>query len=378
MSVSSPSFFRLVQALKGHKKTLTVVESCCGGLINASIMAVPNSSKVYYGGSIAYNTRKAKPLLLNHADLHTKLLTGGNTMDNTKSSNEADRYVESKLHWTSETAKAFCKELETDYAIAEGGAAGPTFRPEGLDRGFAVIAVAARDEKDGSVSVVKQEVVRSTHADRIKNMRLFADRAAELALDVVTTAADDMVDASFLDSKDTREPMSQRHLDRATHLRSDPNKLEAMAKEGMYVVLHDNEALCWEGWELAKLNQAQVDNICESLDIEPDRTFLGLLDGREAVFGVDVYTSHEDQERVRAAGTECSGGAKFENTRTGAPLMSSIHNEMVLHATALAQWQRRAPYCSACGSTTRLVDGGTCQECSAAVAKKHGRDKIHP
>jgi len=37
-------------------------------------MAVPGSSAVYYGGSVAYNTRKAKSLLLNDDELHMALI----------------------------------------------------------------------------------------------------------------------------------------------------------------------------------------------------------------------------------------------------------------------------------------------------------------
>lgn len=37
-------FLRLVAGLKEQGKTLSVVETCCGGLIQASVMAVPGSS----------------------------------------------------------------------------------------------------------------------------------------------------------------------------------------------------------------------------------------------------------------------------------------------------------------------------------------------
>jgi nicotinamide mononucleotide (NMN) deamidase PncC len=37
-------FLRLVSGLKEQGKTMSVVESCCGGLIQASVMAIPGSS----------------------------------------------------------------------------------------------------------------------------------------------------------------------------------------------------------------------------------------------------------------------------------------------------------------------------------------------
>lgn len=314
-------------------------------------MAVPGSSLVYYGGSVAYNTRKAKPLLLNNDELHASL-TAPLVQDDAES--DADRYVRSKLHWTSATAVAFCEQLGTDYAIAEGGAAGPTFRPMGLERGFAAVAIAARDD-DGNVKLVKQSVVQSTHADRVANMRLFANKAAELALEVV---GDDEKD----DLLNALETPVTRHLDRATHLRSDPDSLDAMALTAKYLVLQGNVALFRKGWELAKLSLNQVETICAKTGAKPITTFLGLLDGHEAVFGVDLREA--DANKVDSVVKQVSGGAEFGDTRTGAPLLSPIHNELVLHATALAQWQRLAPFCSACGSPTTLNDGGTRRECT--------------
>jgi len=350
-SLSSAAFSRLVSALKRKKATCTVVESCCGGLINSSIMAIPGSSAVYWGGSVAYNTRNAKPLLLNDDKLHASL-TAPFEHENVES--EADRYIQSKLDWTSKTAVAFCDTVGTDYAIAEGGAAGPTFRPKGLDRGFAAIAIASRGD-DGKAYVVKQEVVRSPHANRVANMRLFADAAAELALEVIGAGEGEVITAE--------EDVPIRHLDRATHLRNDEEELAELATDAKYVVLQDNKALFRDGWELAKLNLEQVAEICTKADSFPVTTFLGLLDGKEAVFGVDLIGG--DENKVASVAKDVSGGAEFGDTRTGAPLLSPIHNELVLHATALAQWQRRAPYCTACGSPTILMDGGTCRECTS-------------
>jgi nicotinamide mononucleotide (NMN) deamidase PncC len=167
-TLTSPQFQRLVQGLKEKGKTCTVVESCCGGIINSSILAVPGSSAVYVGGSVVYNTKRAKPLLFHDDDLHKSLLQSHLL----EGESEADSYIRSKQHWTAQTAVAFCDQLGVDYAIAEGGASGPTFRPKGLDKGFSVIAIAGRNETSGKAEVLAQSTVRSTHANREKNMRL--------------------------------------------------------------------------------------------------------------------------------------------------------------------------------------------------------------
>jgi nicotinamide mononucleotide (NMN) deamidase PncC len=149
LPVGSLSFTRLVAALRLGKKTCAVVEQCCGGLISASIMAQPGASQVYLGGSVVYNTRKSQALLLNDEALHQSLLassklqpaatatataTATDTTTTTTTSSregnsndgkqlglsEEELYIQAKLDWTAKTSVAFCKELDTDYVIAEG------------------------------------------------------------------------------------------------------------------------------------------------------------------------------------------------------------------------------------------------------------------
>jgi NADH pyrophosphatase NudC (nudix superfamily)/nicotinamide mononucleotide (NMN) deamidase PncC len=364
-SITSPHFERLVKALKAHKATCTVVESCCGGVINSSILAQPGASAVYWGGSVSYNTRKAKPFLLNNEELHQKLTAPFQQSD---VQSEKDLYIQSKLDWTRETSLAFCREVGTDFCIAEGGAAGPTFRPQGLDTGFAVIAVAAR-QPDDSVKLIKQEVIHSTHADREKNMRLFADNAAKLALDAVQ-------ELRGVVCRD--EPVSigsSFHLDRATHLRSDEKKISELSLKGQYVVLYKNKSLFQSNEvtserHLACLSLDQVNEISELTGYEQTRSFLGLLNDTTPMFGVDFQKQNEsenDKANFVGALTNAYPGSLFEETRTVAPLLSptTADNELALHATALSQWQRRSPHCPACGGLTILLDGGTSRKCSS-------------
>lgn len=119
-AITSAPFRRLVQSLKKQKKTLTVVEQCCGGLIQTSIMAQPGASAIFRGGSVPYNTKKGKGLLLNDDALHRSLVSPTQKFDKSTE----DGYIQSKFDWTSMTAKAFCRTLDTDYAVSEGGAAG--------------------------------------------------------------------------------------------------------------------------------------------------------------------------------------------------------------------------------------------------------------
>jgi nicotinamide mononucleotide (NMN) deamidase PncC len=158
--IGSAAFQRLVQGLKDRTKTIAVVESSCGGLIQASIMAVPGSSQVYFGGSIAYNTQRSLPLLFNDKALHERILQRPpplppNDDDAGSSGSSADDYIRSKEVWTAEVAKACCDALGVDYAIAEGGASGPTFRPKGMKTGFAVLALAENSPFDQLMPIEK-------------------------------------------------------------------------------------------------------------------------------------------------------------------------------------------------------------------------------
>ena len=355
MTITSVPFKRLVTALKQAKKTCTVVEQCCGGLISTSIMAQPGASSVFYGGSVAYNTRMGQKLLLNDASLHQALTS-------IPAGNDAESYIQSKLEWTARSSMAFCEALGTDYAIAEGGAAGPTFRPSDMTAGFSVISVAGKDAH-GKVSVLCQEVIRSPHADREANMRLFSDAAANLTAKVVSEVNDTI--SLEMDAPETAKALL---LDRATHLRSDQQAQEALKLTAKYVVLQGTEILVNSMSELALLSHSQV----HATAGKKRETFLGILtDTGTAVFGVDLVDI--DKEATTSPITPTVEGTMFVNTRTSAPLFSSIENELALHATALAEWQRRTSFCSLCGGETKFVDSGTCCQCTKCKTKSWPR-----
>jgi len=383
-SLTSPSFRVLVEALKRRGRTVTTIESCCGGLVGASILAQPGASAVFYGGSVSYNTRRAKPFLLNDDNLYKSLVRPlqADSSDGGGAESERDAYVRSKLDWTRRTAEAFCRETGTDYCLAEAGATGPTFRPAGLETGFAVVAVAARDSASGRVEVVRQEVVNSDHADRQANMRLFADAAANLLLEVLGEEGE--TGAEHPGPSKQRQLQQQHVLDRATHLRSDEGALADLARNSKHLVLHRNKILFCDTSdpgtrELAFLTGEEIDRLSSETGMTRRSSFLGLLDGRDAVFGADmicdtppdedggVSTSSFERAAERIA-EECNGPSRFENTRTVAPLLlpgRPVQNELALHATALAEWQRRAQFCMSCGSDTVLLEGGTCRQCTS-------------
>ena len=323
--IGSPSFQRLVQGLKDREKTIAVVESSCGGLIQASIMAVPGSSQVYFGGSIAYNTKRSLPLLFNDKALHERILHPPSlSPQSNDAAAAADEYIRSKEHWTAEVAKACCDALGVDYAIAEGGASGPTFRPNGMETGFAVMALAGKrspatlSSGNGgeSAQLLAQHTIRSTHANREVNMRLFADRAATWASDTIglplvsTTARSTAFDPALPSGPTTKAPTeAPRHLDRATHLRTDPDALKTMqeSEDARFVVLNgkSTECLFWAtNSHLALLSKSQLplphdddDNNNNNVIDSDTISFLGLdPDTKAPLFSINLNDDYNIEE----------------------------------------------------------------------------------
>jgi NAD+ diphosphatase len=345
--VTAKSFTRLVNGLQESGKVLSVVESCCGGLINSSIMAVPGSSAVYYGGSIAYNTKKAKKLLLDDEVLHNELIQ---PMERLEGESEADAYIRSKLRWTEKASIAFCEKLGVDYAIAEGGASGPTFRPKGLTKGFAVLAIAGKTEH-GKVELLGQSVIHSTHANRKKNMNLFAKAAADLALEAIGIEGKEEIDGNNITLPQGTLAVGQ--LDRAAQLRTNSEALKELEErsDAKYVVLRNaSECLFTDSQHLGLLTK-------ESIPQESEKSFLGLEANGTPIFQIDV----DD-------GFEVPDGVTFANTRAFAPLLPPLEYELVLYSTALAQWKSTHRHCSVCGAPTVLAQGGSCLKCSSCKA----------
>lgn len=362
--LSSRHFQRLVSVLKKSRKTCTVVEQSCGGLIQTSILAQPGASSVFYGGTVAYNTRKAKPLLLNDENFYGDLMqshTGSMTQitDGTNPKRTLEEYIHSKVEWTAKSSVAYCQAMGTDYAIAEGGATGPTFPVDNMIRGFSVISVAGK-EPDGSIRVLKQQIIHSFSSNREDNMRYFANEAAVLASNIVETQHD--AAPNELDNTQSiigeQSSGKQAWLDRATHLRRDTKALDDLKSRAVYLVLNDLKILMklqsshgGTGRQLAYLRWEEIPTDSRS----GRETFLGLIGGETPVFSIDL----DD-----ATDMKWPPDTEFLDTRNTAPLLDRpLENELALHATAYAQWQRRSAFCNICGGATVLIEGGSCRRC---------------
>mmetsp|Transcript_27018 Transcript_27018/g.64526 ORF Transcript_27018/g.64526 Transcript_27018/m.64526 type:complete len:529 (-) Transcript_27018:21-1607(-) len=355
-------------------------------------MQIPGSSSVYYGGSVAYNTRHAQKLLLDNKELHSKLLKASSSAS---SSSPAEDYINSKKTWTEECAKAFVDALDVDYAIAEGGASGPTFRPSDLQKGFAVVAIAGRrsSPNDGtssggklppSAELLAQTVIRSDHANRSKNMKLFANEAAKLAIEtigiaVATTTDDDDENKDLENTSNAPTSASAGlWLDRATHLRTNDEALQALEERPdakCVVIKNSNECLMTTAKEEGggiTVALVPLSTIVELLSKLPSsssssssrfplpKSFLGLDPNRSPIYVVDV-NDKTNSDVIDGLAVQASDSG-FENIRTHAPLLVAHENELVLYATALSQWKRTHKFCPTTGHELVEAEGGTCLE----------------
>jgi PncC family amidohydrolase len=139
--------------LKLYQQTVAVAESACGGLLSASLVAVPGASAYYVGGAVVY-TRAAQQGLLNVPD---------RAMAHIRASSEPYALL---------NARAVRESLGTTWGLSETGASGPTGNRYGDAAGHACIAVAGPIER-----VITLE---TGDAEREVNMWAFATAALEL------------------------------------------------------------------------------------------------------------------------------------------------------------------------------------------------------
>ncbi|MEX2462296.1 MAG: competence/damage-inducible protein A [Paenibacillaceae bacterium] len=125
------------QLLDAKKATLSVAESCTGGMLSDMITSIPGSSTSFLGGIICYSNQVKHELL----KVPTSMLEG----------EDAPGAV------SAETAQALAEHLlvmlQTDYAISITGVAGPD-PVEGKPVGLVYIAVAQQGQPTLVVNVM--------------------------------------------------------------------------------------------------------------------------------------------------------------------------------------------------------------------------------
>ena len=142
-------------------ETVGVGESSAGGLVSASLLAVPGASKYFMGGGVIYTHRARKRLVKIDFKDHPGV----------RSSSEP---------YASLLAGSVRELLSATWGLAETGAAGPTGNSYGDDAGHTCVAVA------GPVTDVR--TLETASSDRETNMWAFTDEALELFIECLKRA----------------------------------------------------------------------------------------------------------------------------------------------------------------------------------------------
>jgi nicotinamide-nucleotide amidase len=146
---------QIAAKLVARKQTIAVAESSTGGLISASLLAVPGASAYFLGGAVVY-TRDARRVLMDITD---------DTMKGIRSASEP---------YAKLLAEQTRRRFATDWGLSETGAAGPTGNRYGDAAGHSCMAVAGKQ-----TSVMTLETGSN---DRAGNMQVFAATALKLLL----------------------------------------------------------------------------------------------------------------------------------------------------------------------------------------------------
>ena len=153
MQTLLPLATRVADLLKARKETIAVAESSAGGLLAASLLAVPGASAYFLGGAVVY-TKPARTLLTGITD---------DQMRGLRSSSEPYARL---------LARTSRERFNASWGLAETGASGPTGNRYGDAAGHTCVAVS------GALETVL--TLETGSNDRLANMRAFTRAALEL------------------------------------------------------------------------------------------------------------------------------------------------------------------------------------------------------
>ena len=138
-----------------RRQTIAVAESSTGGLISASLLAVPGASAYFLGSAVVY-TRDARRILMDIPD---------QAMKGIRSASEA---------YATLLASQIRQRFSADWGLSETGATGPTGNRYGDAAGHSCIGIAGLEPS--------AMTLETGSADRLANMHVFAFTALNYLL----------------------------------------------------------------------------------------------------------------------------------------------------------------------------------------------------
>lgn len=155
---------RAGELLKARKEKIAVAETSAGGLISASLLAVPGASNYFAGGAITYSLRSIKGLVgITREEMEARGI---------RSSSEP--YAQ----WLAQAVRA--RHGDVTWALSETGAAGPSGNQYGDPAGHTCMAIS------GPVERVR--TLRTQDDDRVANMWAFAQASLEMLVEALEAA----------------------------------------------------------------------------------------------------------------------------------------------------------------------------------------------
>jgi nicotinamide-nucleotide amidase len=146
---------KIAAKLIERRQTIAVAESSTGGLISASLLAVPGASAYFLGGAVVY-TRDARRILMDIPD---------DAMKGIRSASEP---------YAKLLASQVRQRFSTDWGLSETGAAGPTGNRYGDAAGHSCMGVAGAE--------ASAMTLETGSRDRFDNMHVFAGTALNFLL----------------------------------------------------------------------------------------------------------------------------------------------------------------------------------------------------
>ena len=144
--------------LKERRETIAVAESSTGGLVSASLLAVPGASAYFLGGAVVY-TRQARRALVSIPD---------SAMAGIRSASEPYAML---------LARTVREQHGATWGLSETGATGPTGNRYGDPAGHTCIAICGPTEH--------AVTLRTGSSDRQANMHAFSERALHTLLEAL-------------------------------------------------------------------------------------------------------------------------------------------------------------------------------------------------
>lgn len=146
---------KIAAILIERRQTIAVAESSTGGLISASLLAVPGASAYFLGGAVVY-TRDARRILMDIPD---------EAMKGIRSASEP---------YAKRLATQVRARFATDWGLSETGATGPSGNRYGDAAGHSCMGVAGLDPS--------AMTLETGSTDRLANMHAFAATALNFLL----------------------------------------------------------------------------------------------------------------------------------------------------------------------------------------------------